>query len=948
LAEAPEAIKELVEKFERNLPAYKNSGYKEEQLKQEFINPFFEALGWDVSNNSGAAPQYRDVIFEDTIKVGGGTKAPDYCFTLAGRRMFFVEAKKPSVDIKTDTHPAYQLRRYAWSGKLPLSILTDFEEFAVYESRTRPKKEDKSSTGRIMYLTFRDYVDRWDEIASVFSKDAVFQGSFDRFAESAKKKRGTAEVDDEFLHEIESWRDMLAKNMALRNPELSVRDLNYAVRKTIDRIIFLRMAEDRGIERYGELRKLLREDDIYTQLCNVYKRADEKYNSGLFHFKLEKGRPTIPDELTLGLKIDDKVLKKIISHLYYPDSPYEFSVLPPEILGNVYEQFLGKIIRLTPSHRAKVEEKPEVKKAHGVYYTPQYIVDYIVKNTVGKLCKGKTPNQISKLRILDPACGSGTFLLGAYTYLLQYHLDYYTNLKDLNRHKDVIYQGKGGEWFLTIKEKKRILLNNIYGVDIDHQAVEVTKLSLLLKVLEGESRDVFEQQQKLYRERVLPDLGNNIKCGNSLIGPEFYGGGIQTTLFDEEEMYRINAFDWSAEFKDIMDGGGFDAVIGNPPYVRPHNLEPHVKEYFWKNYTTFVKKSDIYCCFIEKAIKLLKRRGLFGYIVSNGWLRLDSFEKLRKFLLEKTSPYIIIDFTGNVFRGATVKTAILLFSKGKSRKRYVDVVTTEVTHELTKLEFKTLRTDLFEETYKSIFDLSIDENQEMVKRKMKKSGLPLGDLFDLSFGLKTGDDSKFLTHSRDSPEHKPLLRGANVGRYSSMFMGEYVWYVPTQMRAHRKTARPGTPDRFEQPKVLIRDTGDGLFGTFDNDNHYVKDVIIVSDRKKDANTLKYLTGILNSKLMRFYYETSFPTLHVQRNELAQLPIRTINFDDSADVERHDRMVALVQDMLDLHKKLAQAKSSHEKEMLKRRIDATDSQIDALVYELYGLTEEEIEIVKRSA
>jgi len=187
LIEAPEIIKELVDRFDRNIESYKKSSYKEEQIKQEFINPFFKALGWDVDNTKGGAPQYRDVIFEDSIKVGGGTKAPDYCFTLSGKKMFFVEAKKPSVNLKDGIKPAYQLRRYAWSAKLSLSILTDFEEFVIYESRTLPKKNDRTSTGRILYLTYKDYVDRWDEIYNIFSRDAVFKGAFDQYAESTTK-----------------------------------------------------------------------------------------------------------------------------------------------------------------------------------------------------------------------------------------------------------------------------------------------------------------------------------------------------------------------------------------------------------------------------------------------------------------------------------------------------------------------------------------------------------------------------------------------------------------------------------------------------------------------------------------------------------------------------------------------------------------------------------------
>lgn len=248
LTEAPDAIIKLVEKFEHNIDLQRSEN--EEQIKQEFINPFFKALGWDVDNESDAAPPYRDVIFEDSIKVGGGTKAPDYCFQLPGKKMFFVEAKRPSVNIEKDIKPSYQLRRYAWSAKLPLSILTDFEEFAVYESRSRPKKNDRASTGRIMYLTYKDYVDKWEEIYNVFSYEAVRKGSFDKFAESTRKKRGTSEVDDEFLSEIEGWRDLLARNIALRNPDLSIEELNFAVQQIIDRIVFLRMCEDRGVEKY--------------------------------------------------------------------------------------------------------------------------------------------------------------------------------------------------------------------------------------------------------------------------------------------------------------------------------------------------------------------------------------------------------------------------------------------------------------------------------------------------------------------------------------------------------------------------------------------------------------------------------------------------------------------------------------------------------------------------
>ena len=360
----------------------------------------------------------------------------------------------------------------------------------------------------------------------------------------------------------------------MRNPGISQRELNYAVQTTIDRIVFLRICEDRAIEPYAQLMALLSGPDTYARLRVVYERADERYNSGLFHFHKERDRAGAPDTLTPKLQIDDKVLKAIIKRLYYPESPYEFSVLPAEILGQVYERFLGSVIRLTAGGQAKVEQKPEVRKAGGVYYTPSYIVDYIVKHTVGKLLEGKTPQEVAgvteswrpsktgrPLAVLDPACGSGSFLLGAYQYLLDWHLEYYSrdNAKWSTGKEPRIYQDHRGVWRLATSERKRILLANIYGVDIDAQAVEVTKLSLLLRVLEGENADTLQKQLTLLHERALPDLANNIKCGNSLIGPDFYQGK-QLDAFDEEETYRINAFDWNAEFPQVMDKG-FDARI---------------------------------------------------------------------------------------------------------------------------------------------------------------------------------------------------------------------------------------------------------------------------------------------------------------------------------------------------------------------------------------------------
>ncbi|MHB1391249.1 MAG: Eco57I restriction-modification methylase domain-containing protein [Thermoleophilia bacterium] len=719
MAAARARVEQLVERFRTNLDSYKNAAYNETQTRREFIDPFFKALGWDVDNEAGYAPAYKDVIHEDAIKVGGFTKAPDYCFRIGGQRKFFVEAKKPSVDMKNDPEPYYQLRRYGFSAKLPLSIVTDFEELAIVDCRVKPSPNDKASTGRIRYWRYDEYLKHFDEIYNTFSKEAVLTGGFDRSVAAAKTKRGTGEVDKEFLKEIESWRDLLARNIARRNPGLTQRQLNQAVQVTIDRIIFLRICEDRGIEEYGELQGLQNGANVYARLCELFQRADERYNSGLFHFKEEKNRQGHPDDLTLNLKIDDRTLKQILKGLYYPDSPYEFSVLPADILGQVYEQFLGKVIRLTAGHQAKVEDKPEVKKAGGVYYTPTYIVDYIVKNTVGKLLgcppeapcppdspchseppcqtdpschserseesalpkrttspKPLTPKQAEKLRILDPACGSGSFLIGAYEYLLDWHHDWYSQNdpeKWAKGSEPRLFQGKAG-WQLTTAEKKRILVNNIHGVDIDPQAVEVTKLSLLLKVLEEENQESINAQLKFFRERALPDLSRNIKCGNSLIGTDFYEGQ-QMGLLDEEEQMRINVFDWDGPdgFPEIMKGGGFDAVIGNPPYVRIQamkewaapEVEAYKKLYKAANQGSF----DIYVVFIERGLQLLSDGGRLGFICPHKFFNMKYGTPIRSIIANGKHLALVVHFGDQqVFEGATTYTCLIFLDKSSVKE----------------------------------------------------------------------------------------------------------------------------------------------------------------------------------------------------------------------------------------------------------------------------------------
>lgn len=1037
MATPPPIIEELVERFGQNIEAYKSPAYNETRLRREFIDPFWEALGWDIANKAGFALPYQDVLHEDSLKMGGTTKAPDYSFRVGGQRKFFLETKKPAVNVQDDPEPAYQLRRYAWTAKLPLSVLTDFEHTAVYDGRVRPKPGDRASAARVNLIPYTEYLDKWDEIASVFSKEAVYKGSFDKYASAKKAKRGTAEVDAEFLKELDRWREELAKNLALRNP-LNRRDLNYAVQMTIDRIVFLRMCEDRGIEPERQLQALLNGPNIYPRLVKIFEAADEKYNSGLFHFRDETGQSSTPDQLTLSLKVDDKTLKDILSKLYYPESPYEFRVLPLEILGTAYERFLGKVITLGPGgRRARVEEKPEVRKAGGVYYTPQYIVDYIVRNTVGRMIEGKSPEEISSLKVLDPACGSGSFLLGAYRYLLDHHLDWYTTRMKADgkvpvgagrtmsahharpeegrpqgvaptgvaaraargrkgRQAPPIYQGRGGLWFLTIAEKKRVLLNHIFGVDIDPQAVEVTKLSLLLKVLEHESEETLQSAFLFHRERALPDLGGNIKCGNALIGTDF-NANKQGTLFDEDEQYRINAFDWGQGFPAIMKRGGFDCVIGNPPYVR-QELIGNYKAYFQRKYKVYNGTADLYSYFIERGVSLLRQNGLFSFIVANKWMRAIYGKPLREWMSQQCLQEVVDFGDLPVFQKATTYPCILRIAKSTPTNEFAVV-------RVGTLSFDRLDLYCQRQSYvvsKSAlsnnngWDLATEKASQLLK-KLEASGVALGRYVHgkIYRGILTGANEAFVIDreirtkliesdpsctdlirpfvtGREVKRYQPVMserflifarRGVNISKYPAIENyltgfkkkllpkpknwkgkkwpgrkpGSYEWYeIQDTVDYYRE---------FEKPKIVVPSIVQRASCSFDEGNVLSNDKtsIIVTDQK-------YLLGLLNSKLLDFFIHSIASTkqggyFEYKPMYLERLPIRAIDFSNPADVEKHGRMVSLVESMLDLHKRLQAARTPQEKEMLQRQIDGTDGQIDALVYELYGLTGEEIKIVE---
>lgn len=975
---AYQKISELVERFDEQYDSYKRSGYNETLTRRDFIDPFFKALGWDIDNELGYAESYREVIHEDKVKVGKAMKTPDYSFRLSGgKRLFFVEAKKPSVLVKTEIQPAYQIRRYGWNAGLPISIITDFEELAIYDCTKKPKPTDKATVARLKYITFKEYLTEFDFIWNTFSKERVLKGSFDKYIKEASTKKGTITVDKDFLISLDSWRTLLAENIAKNNPHLGEDELNFAVQQFLDRVIFLRIAEDRGVEEENNMQKRLGKESCYANLYSIFQEADDKYNSGLFDLR--------KDKISKDVFLEDKVIKNIFEELYYP-SPYEFSYMPVEIMGSAYEQFLGKTITIDKNHRAKIELKPEVRKAGGVYYTPQYVVDYIVQNTVGKLCEGKTPKEVSKLKIVDPACGSGSFLLGAYQYLLDWHRDYYKpkfeefsivagsekytdkQRKQAIRSRNELPLTPTGA--LTTRLKKEILINNIYGVDIDTNAVEVTKLSLLLKVMEGETQATIQSLD--YKERVLPSLENNIKSGNSLVGPDIYENELE---FIEERI--VKPFDWHKAFPEVFkerteEGfvftpdpgmnemqepmeaykkrtkGGFDAVIGNPPYVRSQHLDEMIKKHLSKRYANSSSyQPDLFAFFIDKGIELLSHSGLLGYIIPNGILTNSYYAKSRFNILSKTKVRVIVDLKDKVFEGASVDTSIFILQKENSLlKRNENRVNIGEFPAKLGGKIQTPINSMEQVDLLNVKDYTFNTSSSITDihliAKIKANDIKLGSLFKIKNGMKVR--KQFVADVQVNKSYKPFLLGSSVKPYTIDYKGKWVCYDKSLETKFSNQAFRDEIIFTESPKILVRQVmgKNRIFSTIDNASYYVDQSVYILLPKSSKVDIKYFLALINSKVLYYFFsktssdrKITFPK--IKGVQLADFPMPKL--------KSHAEIVKLVDQLLKLNEELQNTKLEEKQGFLKDRIQACENKIDKLVYELYGLTEEEIEMVE---
>ncbi len=1043
-AHARAEIENLVETFARNESALHHA--PEAQIENDFLRPLFRYLNWNVDNVGLARAQWEFVL--QRTERG---KRPDYELWLDGRRVLIMDAKK----VKYEMHdPRWQNQVYAYaystqndapSRKTDFAILTDFQEFIVLDCTLLAGAPEAINNFRVLDWRYPDYVARFDELWELFERNNVLRASetrdaglWTRYLVPKKVKANRVPPDKAFLAALDDvksgWRVRLARDMKKHNPALGGDVLTAATQLWIDRLIFIKVLSDREIEDdyLAQMAERVERDGLaennfgwFAATRGIFQKLNQIYNGTIF-----APRPELE-----AVNVSNKIVREIIGELLPENSPYNFASLPVEILGTIYERFLGRVVHATEK-QVRIEDKPEVRKAGGVFYTPQYIVNYIVANTVGKLlAECKTPDDVAQLKILDPACGSGSFLIGAYEALIRWHEEYYQTNDERRRTKeksrpssvirqpsapDAFYLDDDGRVRLTAKLKRQILVNNLFGVDIDPQAVEVTRLSLSLKALEDTRRAELYQEVDLFHQRVLPDLTANIKCGNSLIGADFI-------FTDADELKRVKPFDWRVEFPQVfasqtsdVSGNigsltrGFDAVIGNPPYIRIQALKEwaplEVEIYKEKYIAARAGNYDIYVVFVEKGLSLLNERGRLGFILPHKFFNSKYGEPLRRLLANGKQLAHVVHFGDQqIFDGATTYTTLLfLDQRGNETFDFVRVTNLDswrAGEPQTRGEIAAANVSAAE------WNFSVGENAALFERLAKMPTKLANAVEQISQGIRTSanevyvldvvsSEGEYLTAyskqleknvrlNKDSVslflqgrEIKPyrILHSGKVviipyvnekGNYSLISQAEFMQLFPEtfsyllenrKFLEERENGRmrgarwygfiyPKNIELMKSRKILVPDIADrASFALDDSGSYAFTSGYGITFRQDFRESPKYVLGLLNSRLLDFYLKKVSTTLRggffrYFTQFVEQLPIRAIDFTNAADVTRHDKMVALVERMLLLHQQRASAQTETDQQIFQRQIDATDKLIDALVYELYELTDEEIRIIE---
>lgn len=895
LKKAKADIEKLIEKYRNVVRSGEESEYNEEEVKIKFINPLLEALGWDV-RGPDVKPEKRTLRGITDFSLKTEPKGPPRIFyeikpfreDLDGYRM--VAGKKQSY--------AMQAINAAFSARVDWCVLTNFKEFRLYHSNVR-----KPSEGLVFGLKFEDYVTEtgfaklWN-----LSKDRVGAGILDEL----RRRRTREDVSTEVVNDLYRARKYLT-GIINKNNELSKEELRESVQKILDRLVVIRVAEDRGIIHAESLstmvetwKKTAIDKSVRTlmrDLKNLFRDFDSVYNSKLF----EK-------HICEDLRIDNEVLEAVIRILY----GYNFDLIDADVLGSIYEDYIGHILEEKEKDLDIVEDYATRKKS-GIYYTPTYIVDFIVKETLGnKLRKNCNMDEIGKIRLLDPACGSGSFLIKAFDYFEKAHEAHKDNLSnDVNKNRPIHEYMEE-----TPNVRRRILSDNLWGVDLDEQAAEIASVNLLLKALKRE-------------ERLPLLLGENIRVGNSLISGD--ESELKNYFHDSS---RIKPFNWFEEFGEILHNGGFHIVVGNPPWVK--DLSDEERNWLVKHYSLWAREPNTAQLFVERCLSLLADDGLLGFILPSMIRLKENYVPLRKYITENFHILKIID-VGYVFRDVEMPAFILIVQKRTRSDPQVELSYTtpdefeEGTHSIWKVDQSWLRT-VNEYKWvlapKELLERFIERKNcvrlsQLIDNKKSKRGVEIGKSGAVMYcnecrrwfpastekkrciyckkalGKLEVKEDKIILDKPIKGKTREILTGDEIRRYK---ISGYKFIKMGYSGINYKGKETYTPGR-----ILIRETGERLAAAVEDEGLMTLRTLYNLHLKENCPyDPKFIVAILNSDLIQFYFDSmikterkTFPKIRI--SEVRDIPIPKLNLDRDDEYKQYTKILDAAKDLMVLYK-----------------------------------------------
>lgn len=988
--EIKDKIHTLVEKYEANKEFYRTSKFNETQLRNEFLDPLFEALGWDIRNEAGKSTNEREVLLEEALKANAysHSKKPDYTFRLYGERKFFLEAKKPCVHIETEDEPAKQVRRYGYTAGLKISVLSNFEHLYIYDTSYPVEKNDTRVKAIVREYKYTDYENVADELLEYLGRNSVYSGKFDEIWSKIEGTINPKSVDRVFLKQINEWRLLLGREIYATMPNIDIEQLGDVVQSYINKILFLRVCEDRNIETY-QLLLSIADHNSHNELVAIFREADKKYNSGLFEELLSEN---------IVCNISSSFWT-IIRQLYFPESPYSFSVLSSDILGKIYEIFLAQRLEIR-NGKLVIANKPE-NVERDIVTTPNFIVREILRQAASSVIPTKTAQGILALKCADIACGSGAFLLELYQLIYDSLVDWYV-MNDKSR----LIQTGVNSYKLPYSIKRDILTKCIYGVDKDYNAVEACKFGLLLKLLEDEDVNTLSAFHP-----VLPDLNRNIFYGNSLLSPQ----NVPSELVE-----KINPFD----FGNLK----FDLIVGNPPYMKTEDIKhftPEEKKLYEKEhlYKSAHKQYDKYFLFIERALTLLKENGYLGYIVPSKLMKVGAARELRKII--STGKYLksITSFGAHqVFEDKSTYTCILILQK-KENKEFSYSEVNEIT------EWRTRHEDEHIVSLRNSFDISentwvlcTDKHKRLLD-KIRLHSKPLGEIVGEDYifnGIQTSANKVYVFMPVIQDRNTYTFKAFNGHTYQIEKAVTKPYFKTSQGVKSLNTYRTFTPNArvvfpykrgekgklelislqaikrkypllhafLQDAKAELDKPSRDIQPTPTNDNEWhrygrhqsleaceISEKIIVgvlaqSDKyaidkngtlvssggtagyclisiPSDSNySIYYIQAILNSlqgEWLASLYGEIFRGGFIARGTkvLKQIPIRTIDFDNAKDKEIHDAITTRQISLIKLGDKIASSTSNRRKlTPLLRQFEALRQEQQKSINALYGISEQE--------